>query len=478
MISPLLTDLYQLTMAYGYWKLGLHEREAVFHLIFRKNPFGGNYAVVSGLALVIDFLQNLRFSSKDLTYLAKLTSPSGEPLFTPDFLDYLATLQFSCDIDAIPEGTIVFPHEPLIRVKGPLLQGQLIESTLLNLVNFNTLIATKASRVYQAAKGDTILEFGLRRAQGPDGALSASRAAYIGGCHGTSNVLAGQLYDIPVRGTHAHSWVTAFDSETQAFAAYADVMPHNCVLLADTFDTIQGVKNAIKVGKKMRESGGELRGVRLDSGDLATLSIAARKLLDDAGFENTQIIASNSLDEYTIKKLKEQGAPISVWGVGTNLATAYDHPALDGVYKLSAVRNQNNTWQYKLKLSEQAIKISNPGIYQVRRFFINEAHVMDAMYDVEFGMSDASADMLPLDAPHQPIPLADYDAFVDLLVPVFAKGKLVYLTESIHDIRERAIEQVTQFLKHHGEKNYPVGLEKTMHEIKQQLIQEVSLNLP
>lgn len=477
MISPLLTDLYQLTMAYGYWKLGIQDREAVFHTIFRKNPFKGQYAIACGLASVIEFLAHWHISEDDVQYLKTLRAPDETPLFPPEFLVYLKNLVFTCDIDAIPEGTVVFPHEPLIRVKGPLLQAQLIESTLLNILNFQTLIATKAARVCQAAKGDSVLEFGMRRAQGPDGALSASRAAYIGGCDATSNVLAGKLYDIPLRGTHAHSWVTVFPDELSAFEAYAEVMPSNCILLVDTYDTLQGVKNAIEVGKKLKAKGGELRGIRLDSGDMATLSIKARALLDDAGFLQTKIVASNSLDEHQIGKLKKQGAPIDVWGVGTHLVTAYDHPALDGVYKLSALRDEKGEWQYKLKLSEEAVKISNPGIYQVRRFFSNGKYVMDVMYDHELGISDRP-EWVSLDAPHTTVQLGDYNACMDLLKPVFEKGKLIYASESIHIIRDRAAQQLAQFLQDFTEKKYAVGLEKKLHDLKQRLIIEVSVNLP
>lgn len=473
MISPLLTDLYQLTMAYGYWKLGLHEREAVFHLLFRKYPFHGKYAIACGLATVVEFLENWHFAADDLDYLSGLKTQNGHPLFTAEFIDYLRTLRFTCDVGAIPEGTVVFPHEPLIRIKGPLLQGQLLESTLLNIINFQTLIATKASRVCLAAKGDEVLEFGLRRAQGPDGALSASRAAYVGGCHATSNVLAGKLYDIPVRGTHAHSWVTAFPDEMTAFAAYAEVMPNNCVLLVDTYDTLKGVKHAIEVGKKLKAEGAQLRGIRLDSGDLAVLSIKARTLLDEAGFTDTKIIASNSLDEYVIEKLKQQGAPISVWGVGTNLVTSYDHPALDGVYKLSALRDEAGKWQYKLKLSEQAVKISNPGIYQVRRFFADERYLMDVMYDLELGIPKMP-ELVSLTAPHSSVKLSAYDASEDLLKPVFAQGKLVAEKESIHAMRARSLSQVKQFLQTSVEP-YPLGLEKNLHELKQRLIMDVTL---
>jgi nicotinate phosphoribosyltransferase len=473
-ISPLLTDLYQLTMAYGYWKLGMHDREAVFQLIFRKNPFRGNYSVACGLANVVEFLQNWRFSPEDLAYLATL-SANDEPLFSAEFLAYLGQLQFSCDIDAIPEGTVVFPHEPLMRIKGPLLQGQLIESMLLN--NFQTLIATKASRVCQAAAGESVLEFGLRRAQGPDGALSASRAAYVGGCEATSNVLAGKLYDIPVRGTHAHSWVTAFNDEMSAFEAYAKVMPQNCVLLVDTYDTLAGVAHAIEIGKKLREQGSKLLGIRLDSGDLASLSKKARKMLDAAGFTETKIVASNSLDEYEIRQLRAQGAKISVWGVGTSLVTAYDHPALDGVYKLSALRDADGNWQYKLKLSEQAVKISNPGMHQVRRFFQGTEPVTDVMYDMELGIP-AHPEMMSLDEPAKTWQLQLQDSSVDLLQPVFRKGKLVCAHESIHAIRERAKVQVAQFVRSFPEEKYPVGLEKNLGLLKQRLVKELSAANP
>jgi nicotinate phosphoribosyltransferase len=462
MISALLTDFYQLTMAYGYWKLGIHEREAVFHLIFRKHPFHGNYAVACGLATLIDFLNAWKFSENDLDYLRKLQSPHGDPLFPEKFLTYLRDLRFSCDIDAIPEGTVVFANEPLVRIKGPLLQGQLIESTLLNTINFQTLIATKASRVYLAAEGDPVIEFGLRRCQGPDGAVSASRASYIGGCMATSNALAGKLFDIPLRGTHAHSWVTAFANEKTAFSSYASIMPKNCTLLVDTYDTIEGIKHAIEIGKSLREQGNDLLGIRLDSGDIAGLSIKARKLLDEAGFKDTKIIASNSLDEYVIRQMKKDGAKVSIWGVGTNLMTAYDHPALDGVYKLSAIQDEKGKWIYKLKLSEQPVKISNPGIHQIRRFFKNEKPLMDMMYDIELGIS------------HLPEHVKNPDHFIDLLVPIFKKGKAIYEQPSIHALREHAIQQVAGFVKHYPENPYPVELEKSLFQTKQLLIMEVS----
>ncbi|HTM63909.1 MAG TPA: nicotinate phosphoribosyltransferase [Gammaproteobacteria bacterium] len=467
--TPLLTDFYQLTMASGYWQLGMHEQEAAFHLLFRKNPFKGNHAVTCGLSTVIDFIREWSFQQDDLDYLASLKDSKNLPLFTPAFLDYLANMQFSCDIDAIPEGTIVFPNTPVLRVQGSLIQCQLLETALLNILNFQSLIATKAARVCIAAEGDDVIEFGLRRAQGPDGALSASRAAYIGGCTATSNTLAGKLYDIPVRGTHAHSWVTAFSSEQEAFESYLKVMPHNSVLLVDTFNTIDGVANAIEAGIKLRAQGAELSAIRLDSGDMADLSVKARKMLDEAGFKNTGIMSSNSLDEYAIADLKKKGAKISAWGVGTNLVTAYDHPALDGVYKMSALKNANGKWDYKLKLSEQEVKISNPGRHQVRRFFTNDKYLADVIYDLDFGIPEAPEVSL-FDKSMPPVRLDDYDAFVDLLQPLYSKGKLVQKQKSIHAIRKEAIKEVRQFHNANGTHVYPVGLEKKLHELKLKLM--------
>jgi len=385
----LLTDLYQLTMAYGYWKTGIAERESVFHLTYRRAPFKGEFAIACGLTAAIEWLQGFGFSQEDCQYLGALNGADGKPLFPQAFLDYLHSMEFACDIDAIPEGVLAFAHEPLIRVQGPMVQCQIIETALLNMVNFQTLIATKAARVCSEAQGDAVLEFGLRRAQGVDGALAASRAAYIGGCTATSNVLAGRLYDIPVKGTHAHSWVMSFDNEIESFRAYAAAMPNNCVFLVDTYDTLEGVRNAIEVGRELREQGFEMIGVRLDSGDLAALSIGARKLLDEAGFPAAAIVASNDLDEHLVRDLKQQGAAISVWGIGTRLATAFDQPALGGVYKLAATRNASDQpWQYRIKLSEQKIKISNPGIQQVRRFRRDGYFTADAIYNVPTGIDD------------------------------------------------------------------------------------------
>jgi nicotinate phosphoribosyltransferase len=469
----LLTDLYQLTMAYGYWRAGLADRQAVFHLFFRKPPFGGGYAIAAGLAHVIDFLADFSFDADELAYLATLTGNDGAPLFDQGFLDHLGALRLTCDVDAVTEGTVVFAHEPLVRVTGSLIAAQLIETPLLNLINFQTLIATKAARICHAAQGEPVLEFGLRRAQGIDGGLSASRAAYIGGCAATSNVLAGKLFDIPVKGTHAHSWVMTFDTERDAFEAYAAAMPNNCVFLVDTYDTVEGVKNAVRVGKQLRERGHEMVGVRLDSGDLAYLSIQARQILDDGGFPDAAVVASNDLSEEIIASLKQQGAKIGVWGVGTKLATAFDQPALGGVYKLAAIADADGVWQPKIKLSEQAIKVSNPGILGVRRYTDGDAFIGDLIYDqrapltgpvVMVDPADATRrKRLPADAPYQ-----------ELLVPVMRGGQVAYTSPSTAALRDRAAAQLGGL--HDGSKrllnphSYPVGLEQSLHELKHRLI--------
>ncbi len=471
--SALLTDLYQLTMAYGYWKTGRAEHESVFHLFFRKAPFGGGYTIAAGLEPVIEWLQAFRFAPDDLTYLATLTGNDDKPLFEPGFLDYLGRLRLSLDIDAIPEGTVVFPHQPLLRIRGPILQGQLLETALLCLVNFNTLIATKAARICAAARGEPVLEFGLRRAQGFDGALSASRAAHVGGCRSTSNVLAGKRYGIPVRGTHAHSWVMSFDDELAAFETYAQAMPNNCVFLVDTYDTLEGVRRAIAVGRKLRERGYEMVGIRLDSGDLAWLSIQARTLLDEAGFPKASIVASNDLDERTIASIKDQGGKVSVWGVGTKLVTAYDQPALGGVYKLAAIREPGGTWKPRVKLSEQAIKVSNPGMQNVRRFRVGTEAVGDVIWD-ELHQPPPQWTMIdPADSTRHKLMPADAVS-EDLLVPILRNGGLVYHRPLLNDIRERTQAQLALF--HNGVKRldnphqYPVGLEQGLHKRKTALI--------
>ena len=471
----MLTDLYQLTMAHGYWKLGRADQEAVFHLFFRKTPFEGGYAVSAGLSQVLDLLKGFRFEQSDVEYLATLKGNDGEPLFEKGFLDYLLELEFTCDVDAVPEGKVVFANEPLVRIKGPILQGQILESALLNTVNFQTLVATKSARICTAAHGDDVLELGLRRAQGIDGSLSASRAAYIGGCAGTSNVLAGKLFDIPVRGTLAHSWVMSFDEEIEAFDQYAETMPNNCVFLVDTYDTIEGIRNAIEAGLRLRERGHEMVGIRLDSGDLAYLSIEARRLLDHAGFEKAVIVASNDLDENIIQDLKFQGATIAVWGVGTKLAASYDQPALGGVYKLGATRNDDGSWKPRVKLSEQKIKTSIPGILQVRRFEDEFGWVADMIYDETTGADDRTFVVDPIDPTRKKkIPRGAVPH--ELLVPVARNGEIVFEEESIHDIRDRTQVELSKL--HPGMKRmmnpheYPVGLEPKLHELRDQMIDD------
>ena len=469
----LLTDLYQLTMAYGYWKLGRAEQQAVFNLFFRKHPFQGGFSIAAGLQYVADYVQGLRFAEDDLAYLATLTGNDGKPMFEQGFLDYLRAMTFTVDIDAIPEGTVVFPQEPLVRVSGPIIQCQLLETPLLNMVNFQTLIATKAARICQAAAGEPVMEFGLRRAQGIDGGLAASRACYIGGCTSTSNVLAGKRFGIPVKGTHAHSWVMSFEDELEAFLGYAQALPNNCIFLVDTYDTIAGVRKAVEAGKQLRARGYEMVGIRLDSGDLAYLSIEARKILDEHGFPNAVIVASNDLDEQLITSLKAQGAPICVWGVGTKMVTAYDQPAMGGVYKLAAIRDAEGAWQYRVKLSEQAIKINTPGIQQVRRYTDNNEYVADMIFDEEAGVEQPAAMIDPLDnTRHKSIPPGL--ACEELLVPIFRQGRLVYACPPLAEIQQRTQAQLGRF--HAGIKRfanphqYPVGLEKGLFDRKTELI--------
>jgi nicotinate phosphoribosyltransferase len=471
----LLTDLYQLTMAYGYWKCGLQRHEAVFHLIFREHPFGGGFALACGTATMLEFVERFRFSGDDLEYLATLRGADQQPLFDAAFLDDLGKLRLTCDVDAVPEGTPVFAQEPLVRVRGPILHCQLLETPLLTLVNFQTLVATKAARICQAAAGDPVIEFGLRRAQGIDGGVSAARAAYVGGCAGTSNVLAGRLLGIPVRGTHAHSWIMAFDDERTAFEQYAAAMPNNCFFLVDTYDTLQGVRHAVEVGRRLRQAGHEMLGIRLDSGDLAWLSIQARKILDEGGFPQAKILASSDLDEYLIASLKQQGARIDAWGVGTRLATAYDQPALGGVYKLSAIRPPGKSWQYRLKLSEQAVKTSTPGMLQVRRYERGGEYVGDLIYDEPLGITRAGLLIDPRDRNRRKQVAADA-SHQDLLTPMVRGGEVVYQPPSLDQARAAAAEQLARLSpsikRFDNPHEYPVGLEYRLFELKDRLIRQ------
>lgn len=469
----LLTDLYELTMAYGYWKTGKAEQETVFHLLFRQHPFNGGFTICCGLADAIEYLQEFRFEQSDVDYLKTLKGNDGKRLFDPAFLKLLRGLRLKLDVDAIPEGTVVFPQEPLIRIRGSILQAQVVEAALLNFFNFQSLIATKAARVCLAAQGDPVVEFGLRRAQGIDGALTASRSAYIGGCVATSNVLAGKIFGIPTGGTHAHSWVMSFPDELAAFNAYADAMPNNCTFLVDTYDSLEGIRHAVEAGKRLRKRGHKMVGIRLDSGDLAYLSVQARKILDAAGFRDAVIVGSNDLNEHLIASLKQQGAKINMWGVGTMLVTAYDQPALGGVYKLSAIRKPNGAWKHKIKLSEQAVKVTNPGILQVRRFRTAREFMGDAIYDECLPPPSRVTIVDPADPTRRKNfpPRAQYE---DLLVPILRDGKLVYGPPSLDSIRARVQSQLAML--HGGIKRldnphqYPAGLELTLHELKTELV--------
>lgn len=469
----LLTDLYQLTMAFSYWQSGSHEREAVFHLFFRKKPFQSGLAVSCGLHYTIDYLKRFRFKQSDLDYLATLTGADGNALFTQDFLKYLADLRFTCDIDCVPEGTIMFQHEPMLRIQGPIIECQLLETVLLNIWNFQTLVATKAARIRQAAGDSPVLEFGARRAQGIDGSLTGSWAAHVGGADSSSNVLAGKVFGIPVAGTHAHSWVMCFEDELTAFKEYAKAMPNNCVFLVDTYDTLQGVRHAIEVGRWLKSEGHKLLGIRLDSGDLAYLSIEARRLLDEAGFQDTAIVASNDLDENIIASLNAQGASINVWGVGTKLITAYDQPALGGVYKLAAIRKPGEEWKYTIKLSEQAAKISTPGIQQVRRFRQDGYFIADTIYDTNIKTAPDHVVVDPLDATRRKL-ISEDASYQDLLLPIFRKGECVYEIPDRLAVKSYVAEQLAHFhpttrrlLNPH---EYPVGLEPALHKLRTDLI--------
>ena len=365
----LMTDLYELTMMQGYFKNKDRNETVIFDAFYRSNPMNSGYSICAGLEQVIEYIKDLQFTSEDIDYLRNLG------IFEEDFLDYLSTFKFSGDIYAIPEGSVMFPREPMIKVIAPIMEAQLIETAILNIINHQSLIATKTSRVCHAAQGDGIMEFGLRRAQGPDAGTYGARAAMIGGCVGTSNVLAGRLFDVPVKGTHAHSWIMSFPDEYTAFKTYAEMYPNACTLLVDTYDTLKsGVPNAIRVFTEMREAGIPLTnyGIRLDSGDLAYLSKKARKMLDEAGFTNAVISASNDLDEFLIDSLKTQGAAITSWGVGTHLITSKDWPSFGGVYKLAAIMNEEGRFIPKIKLSENTEKVTNPGNKTIYRVYEKE----------------------------------------------------------------------------------------------------------
>lgn len=459
----LLTDLYQLTMAQGYWACGKAEEQACFTMFFRETPFKGGFAVACGMAQLAEMVDGFRFTEEDAAYLRSLQAPGGGALFNEAFLDYLRQLRLSADIDAVREGTLVFPMEPIVRVSGSILECQLLETALLNCVNFQTLIATKAARVCLAAQSP-VAEFGLRRAQGAGGSLWASRAAVVGGCASTSNVLAGKMFDLPVSGTHAHSWVMAFDSELEAFRAYARIFPKNCVLLVDTYDVKQGIENAITVGLEMRAAGECLSGIRIDSGDLAWLARYARRRLDEAGLADCGIVLSNDLDEYTIESIREQGAQVMSWGVGTKLATAYDQPSLGGVYKLSAAMGEGGAWHDRLKLTEQSSKLTLPGVLDVRRYVFSDGRLAgDMVFDVNRPINEEGVIIDPADMLRQKS-LSGLE-FTTLLSPLARSGVSVLAPadRSALEARTRTAAGLAQLdesqkrlLNPH---TYPVGLE-------------------
>jgi len=475
----LLTDLYELTMMQGYHLTGLENKTVVFDLFYRKNPSGNGYAITAGLEQAIDYIKNLTFSESDLAYLESLH------IFTKDFIEYLKDFRFTGEIYAIPEGTVVFPQEPLMRIKAPIMQAQLVETALLNIINHQSLIATKAARVVWAAQGDPIMEFGLRRAQGPDAGTLGARAAVIGGCCGTSNVLTGKLFDVPVKGTHAHSWVMSFPDELTAFREYAKYFPNACLLLVDTYNTLQsGVPNAIKVFNEMKDAGIPLKGygIRLDSGDLAYLSKQAKIMLEDAGFPDALISASSDLDENLITSLKLEGAKISLWGVGTKLITSDDCPAFGGVYKLSAESNDNGGFIPKIKLSNNAEKVTNPGIKKIIRIYDKATGKIkadlialeDETFDITKSLTlfDASAKWKKMHLAPNTYTLRE------LLVPIFIDGKCVYESPKVMDIQTYCNKEKDSLWNEHKRINnphtVPVDLSEKLSTLKSHLIDELS----
>ena len=434
----LLTDLYELTMMQGYFREKDANEAVIFDAFYRTNPDGNAFSICAGLEQVIDYVKNLHFDDADIEYLR------GLGIFDEDFLEYLHNFKFSGDIYAIPEGTVVFPREPLVKVIAPIMEAQLVVTAILNIINHQSLIATKTSRIVFAARGDGIMEFGLRRAQGADAGTYGARAAMIAGCIGTSNVLAGKLFDVPVKGTHAHSWIMSFPDELTAFRAYAKLYPSACILLADTYDTQgSGVPTAIRVFQEMRDAGIPLTfyGIRLDSGDLAYISKKARKMLDDAGFPDAVISASNDLDEYLIDSLKIQGAAITSWGVGTNLITSKDCPSFGGVYKLAAIMDRH-TGKFipKIKLSENTEKVTNPGNKTIQRIYDKETGKIIAdlicLVDEEFDEKNSLLLFDPIETWKKTHLAPGTYTMRELLVPIFKNGECVYESPKVMDIRE------------------------------------------
>ena len=477
----LLTDLYELTMMQGYFK-NPTDQIVVFDAFYRKNPCDGGYAICCGLNDVIDYIKNLHFTYEDIQYLKSLN------MFEEDFLEYLKGFHFTGDIWGIPEGTVIFPREPMLKVIAPISEAQLIETAVLNLLNHQSLIATKAARVCYAAKGDGVMEFGLRRAQGPDAGIYGARAAVIAGCAGTSNVLAGTMFDIPVLGTHAHSWIMSFPSEYEAFKAYAKIYPNACTLLVDTYDVLgSGVPNAIRVFKEMREEGIKLTkyGIRIDSGDLAYLSKQAYKMLAEAGFPDAIISASSDLDEYLIDSLKQQGAKINSWGVGTNLITAKDNPAFGGVYKLAAVKNSGDKeFTPKIKLSENTEKVTNPGNKKIVRIYDRESGKIRAdLICLDEETFDENEDMIifdPVETWKKTRIKAGTYTLREIMVQVFKHGECVYEeTASTMEIRKRCLEEQDTLWDETRRLVNPhqmyVDLSDKLYKMKSELLERLSM---
>ena len=475
----LLTDLYEITMMQAYFKNNNKNKMAIFDVFYRKNPMDGGYAISAGLEQVIEYINNLHFTEDDINYLASLK------IFEDDFLDYLKNFKFTGDIYAIPEGSVMFPREPMLKVIAPIMEAQFIETAILNILNHQSLIATKAARICYAAEGDGIMEFGLRRAQGPDAGIYGARAAVIGGCAGTSNVLTGQMFDVPVMGTHAHSWIMSFDDEYTAFYTYAKLYPMACTLLVDTYDTLNsGVPNAIKVFKQIKKEGIELKnyGIRLDSGALAYLSKKARKMLDDAGFKDATITASNDLDEFLIASLKMQGAEITNWGVGTNLITSKDCPSFGGVYKLAAIMEDGENFTPKIKLSDNSEKITNPGNKKIYRIYEKENNKIKAdLICLENETFTENEDMHLFD-PHEPwkktVLKAGTFTLKEMLVKVFDKGQCVYHSDSVMKLRDFAISEMETLWEETKRFENPhqvyVDLSQKLYDIKISLLEKMS----
>lgn len=475
----LLTDLYEITMMQAYFKNNNKNKMAIFDVFYRKNPMDGGYAISAGLEQVIEYINNLHFTEDDINYLASLK------IFEDDFLDYLKNFKFTGDIYAIPEGSVMFPREPMLKVIAPIMEAQFIETAILNILNHQSLIATKAARICYAAEGDGIMEFGLRRAQGPDAGIYGARAAVIGGCAGTSNVLTGQMFDVPVMGTHAHSWIMSFDDEYTAFYTYAKLYPMACTLLVDTYDTLNsGVPNAIKVFKQIKKEGIDLKnyGIRLDSGDLAYLSKKARKMLDDAGFKDATITASNDLDEFLIASLKMQGAEITNWGVGTNLITSKDCPSFGGVYKLAAIMEDGENFTPKIKLSDNSEKITNPGNKKIYRIYEKKNNKIKAdLICLENETFTENEDMHLFD-PHEPwkktVLKAGTFTLKEMLVKVFDKGQCVYHSDSVMKLRDFAISEMETLWEETKRFENPhqvyVDLSQKLYDIKISLLEKMS----